>query len=170
MNQNRREMTVVVPIAAFTIAASALTAHSDVMVGDTLELDYLNTNPGRTVDWAFKNHSGRTKAGFYNWEGGIRTFCIQLRESIADDATTYDVVALADAPDNPPAPGPLGDVRAAVMQDLFSRYYNELFTKSGSTAKNWAAAMAFFNFRRSLSTALSSSFSWFSDFSSSRVR
>lgn len=140
MHEKRREMAVVLPIAVFSIAASAVTAHSDVMVGDTIELDYLNTNPGRMVDWEFKNHSGRTKAGFFNWEGGIQTFCIQLREDIADSATTYDVVSLADAPENPPAPGPLGDVRAAVMQDLFSRYYNELFTKTGAAAKNWAAA------------------------------
>ena len=51
-----------------------------------------------------------------------------------------DAVAPEALPDPPPLPGPMGAARSLVMQDLFSRWYDDVMGRSGSDLKNHAAA------------------------------
>lgn len=132
---------ILVPMTAFTIAGAALTAQADVMIGDTIDLTFQDVDPGRAVDWSFRNNDGTSRAGFFNWVGGIQTFCIQIMEDIADnEAISYGVVSLENVPDRPPRPNAIGVERATVIRDLYSRYYDLVRSKSGATAKNYAAA------------------------------
>lgn len=138
----KRKSAVWVPITMFAIAGSALTAQADIVVGDSMTLTFEDIDPGRRVDWKFGFTHGNSRAGFFNWSGGVQTFCIQLREDISGgDTVNFDLVSIENLPDQPPLlPGPLGAERAVVMRDLFSRYYGEVASKTGNAANRWAAA------------------------------
>ena len=142
MRTTKRKSAVLVPAAIFAIAGSALTAQADIVVDGSTTLTFEDIDPGRRVDWTFGITHGNSRAGFFNWSGGVQTFCIQLREDINDgDTVNFDVVSIENLPDQPPLlPGPLGAERAVVMRDLFSRYYGEVASKTGGAANRWAAA------------------------------
>jgi hypothetical protein len=127
------------------IFASTVVSQADVMIGDSLSVTFQNVSPARAVSWSFDDgsttHVGINSAGVFNWSGGLKSFCIQLEENIsAGSTTTYDVVDLENLPDQPPMPGPLGESRADVMRDLFARNYDLVMSKTGSDARNYAAA------------------------------
>ncbi len=129
------------PLTVFTIVATSLSARADVMIGDTVDLTFEGISPGRSVDWSLGSSDGGATAGVFNWAGDLKTFCVQLTERTNRDETeTYDVVGIEAVPDNPPGPGPLGAARAMLIQDLFSRYYDSVMSKTGNAAKNHAAA------------------------------
>jgi len=107
------------------LMGSASVARADVMVGDTLSLTFQGTGPSKAVSWTFDGDSGTNSAGFLNWAGGVKTFCVQLEENIGGGETVaFDVVGPEGLPDQPPLPGPMGAARSLVMQDLYSRYYD----------------------------------------------
>jgi hypothetical protein len=52
------------------------------------------------------------------------TFCVQVFEGLTIGATTcFDEVDVAQVPDAPPAPGPMGAIKATLVQDLYWRFY-----------------------------------------------
>lgn len=107
------------------VIGSTCVARADVMVGDTLSLTFQGSGPSKAVSWTFDGDSGTNSAGFLNWAGGVKTFCVQLEENIGGGQTVdFAVVGPEGLPDQPPLPGPMGAVRSLVMQDLYSRYYD----------------------------------------------
>lgn len=128
-----------------TVLASAIVAHGDVVIGDTLDLTFAGVDPGRGVTWTFDDgtdvSSRTTNAGVLNWADGYRTFCIQLDENISSGSTVpFSVVDPSDLPDQPPLPGPMGTARSEVMQDLYARNYDFVMGQTGALARDWAAA------------------------------
>ena len=128
-------------IMTFGGLATVSTARGDIMVGDTVDLTFVGTEATRAVSWEFDGATGSSNAGVLLWGGGVRAFCVQLEENIAGGQTvTFDAVAPEALPDQPPLPGPMGAARSLVMQDLFSRWYDDVMGRSGSDLKNHAAA------------------------------
>ena len=54
--------------------------------------------------------------------GDIQTYCLQLYQGV-DIGSTYDyaITPIEDSPTSPPIPGPMGDQRARIIQDLYAR-------------------------------------------------
>ena len=54
------------------------------------------------------------------------TFCIQLYQGVdIGDIVDFQIVDIADAPEGPPTPGEMGEIKSSMMQDLYARYYDE---------------------------------------------
>lgn len=68
------------------------------------------------------------KAGQHNFSVYGKTYsnyCVQLFESVGNigDTHTWCTAALQDVPDAPPAPGPMGAIKATLIQDLYARHF-----------------------------------------------
>ena len=132
-----KAMNRVNPLAAglLVVLGAACTARGDIVVGDTISLTFEGVTSGRSVAYEFNGDSGTTNAGILNWAGGLQSFCIQLEENIGGGTTVnFDVVDPSMLPDQPPLPGPMGLARSAVMQDLFSRYYDSAMSGTADDA------------------------------------
>lgn len=133
--------TAMVVTGLFAMGASTIVAEAGIVIGDEIDLVYAGTEAVRQVNWTFDGSNGSSTAGLLAWSGGLTSFCVQLEENIAVAQTvTFDVVAPADLPDQPPLPGPMSGARSLVMQDLFARWYDDVTGRSGSDLKNHAAA------------------------------
>lgn len=133
--------TAYAAVAVLGGLATATTGQADIMVGDSVDLTFAGTEATRAVSWEFDGGTGSSNAGVLLWGGGVRSFCVQLEENIAGGQTvTFDAVAPDALPDQPPLPGPMGAARSLVMQDLFSRWYDDVMGRTGSDLKNHAAA------------------------------
>ena len=76
-------------------------------------------------------------AGQIWFGGGINTYCLQVFEGLPDvgDSGRWDIAPLASLPEAPPAPGPMGALRAQLVLDLYARhYYGSLNSASESAA------------------------------------
>jgi hypothetical protein len=81
-------------------------------------------------------------AGEMKWKNAqgkqFKTYCTQVNEHISNNQTiTYQQVALEQVPDSPPAPGPMGALKATVLRDLYARFYHSV-KSSGSDVQNAA--------------------------------
>jgi hypothetical protein len=81
-------------------------------------------------------------AGEMKWKNAqgkqFKTFCTQVSEHITWNQTvTYQQVALEQVPDSPPAPGPMGILKATILRDLYARFYHSV-KASGSDTQNAA--------------------------------
>ncbi|MBL9120095.1 MAG: VPLPA-CTERM sorting domain-containing protein [Phycisphaerae bacterium] len=59
--------------------------------------------------------------------GGLNysTFCVQLYEGLNVGSTVcFDEVDVASVPDAPPEPGPMGAIKATLIQDLYWRFHD----------------------------------------------
>jgi hypothetical protein len=74
--------------------------------------------------------------------GGTITHCIEIYAGIPDGLTSFDVVDLAQAPDDA-WPGPMGDIRAELMQGLFFDWINPLSGGVAEGPESNALATAF---------------------------
>ena len=77
------------------------------------------------------------KAGQHNFSVFGKTYsnyCIQLFETVGQvgDVHTWCTAALADVPDAPPAPGPMGAIKATLVQDLYARFHESVKTSGNS--------------------------------------
>lgn len=132
------------------LGLAATQASADTRVGDTLNLTFLSATPGRAVNVSLDGGSSYTtvQAGILNWRdesgGSVRTFCVQLQETVSPNMEiAYDVVTIENVPDSPPAdPGNMGTARAELISDLYARNYGDVMSKTGTDARNWAAAFA----------------------------
>jgi hypothetical protein len=136
-------------IAAAVLAAGTLatSASAGIQPGDTLSMTFVSVQPSRAVSATFNGTTSTIYGGVLNWNvagyGGIRTFCTQIDESVSTGTTlTYDVVDIEQVPDSPPGPGPMGDARATLLRDLYSRNYDTVMGATGNAARDQAAAFA----------------------------
>ena len=138
-------------IFALALAAAATTASADaIRAGDTdITLTLSSVSPARAVAAYFSDTStgvifDRTvTAGRLNWDGGTRSFCVQILESIQVGVSkTFDAVEIEEVPEAPPGPGPMGTLRATLIRDLYARHYFDMMDASGSSARNESAAFA----------------------------
>ncbi|MBC24500.1 MAG: hypothetical protein CMJ32_11390 [Phycisphaerae bacterium] len=54
------------------------------------------------------------------------TYCIQLYQGVEfGDIVDFTIVDIAQAPEGPPSPGPMGQIKSSMMQDLYARFYDE---------------------------------------------
>lgn len=137
-------------IAASTLlAAISSSATADINPGDTLTMTLLSVDPARTVVSSLDGGvtTKNVLGGVLNWNiagvGSVKTFCVQLNETInAGNTLTYTAVELEQAPDAPPGPGPMGDARATLIRDLYARNYSTVMAATGNDQKDLAAAFA----------------------------
>lgn len=116
---------------------------SSIAAAETMPLTFIGVGPKKTIDYTVSGNNGwgTVKAGVYNWNGGVDTFCVQLQENISTgDSVDYKVVDPSKVPDSPP--GRMGDERATLVRDLYARWYDNVMSRSGSSAKKYAAAFA----------------------------
>lgn len=56
-------------------------------------------------------------------QGGLSTYCIQVYLGVdLGESYQFEVTPISGSPVAPPAPGPMGAVRAEVLEDLYARY------------------------------------------------
>ena len=97
----------------------------------TLKMNY---NAGRSFN---QNASGgwqNFNAGRMKWTSAgksVTTYCTQIAETISGGQTVnYTIAPLASVPD--PNPGPMGEIRAQLVQDLYARNYATVKASSDS--------------------------------------
>ncbi len=119
---------------------------------DNWTLTFTSLGPAKVIGANF-NHTRAYNAGpvssFSNYWAGemkwknaqgkqFKTYCTQINEHINYNQTvTYQQVALEAVPDSPPAPGPMGALKATVIRDLYARFYHTV-KASGSDTLNAA--------------------------------
>lgn len=125
-----------IAVTAITLSYG-LTVNADLMVGETIELTFEGKGPDREVEIEFGNSDFTTDVGLYNWTNGLQTFCSELTDQInVGQTVSYDIVAVANQPIEDGAL--LGEARATLLTDLFSRYY-ATFDNEGWTGKSAAS-------------------------------
>jgi len=119
-------------LAALAVAASAS--------ADSVTMSYLGHGNPSTAGLRYNNRltwSARSSATFSNVSIGSQqwsvygqqrtTFCVQLFEGVtAGNSYTYTILPPSQVPDmDAPvnAPGPMGPVKATLVNDLYRRYY-----------------------------------------------
>lgn len=129
----RMKLSTLVVASAVAVAAAGGTASADQWCL-TYDGYGANTTVGVNYD-ASKSWNAATRTTFSGVKVGehlfqqygnsYSTFCIQLFEGITAGSTVcFDVVGVADVPDSPPAPGPMGELKATLVQDLYHRFYS----------------------------------------------
>ncbi|MDZ4831116.1 MAG: hypothetical protein SGJ09_13085 [Phycisphaerae bacterium] len=72
---------------------------------------------------------------FHDGSLNYSTFCVQLFEGVTPGETVcFDVVGVANVPDAPPAPGPMGAIAATLVHDLYWRFYNTVIDTAQAAA------------------------------------
>ena len=119
---------------AATMAASAV---AGPVPGDTIDLELKNIGPALPVNINYVfgerassgNRSGGSfgYAGYVNWYGGIRTFCVQIKEGIEPNTMIeYTYTELENTPEGTTEPGQMGQMRATMIRDLYSRWWGQV--------------------------------------------
>lgn len=133
---------------AFAVAAAIGVSVAGTASASTLTMSYLGFGDAQstgvrynsTLSWSARSTStySTITVGSHRWSafGQERvTFCTQLFEGvIAGNSYTFNVVSPSAVPESQSptnAPGPMGAVKATLVQDLYSRYYRGL---SGAVA------------------------------------
>jgi hypothetical protein len=112
-----KKLVCAIGVISFLAATSAF-------AGPTVQVQYLNVGPGEVVTISSDFYNGGCWAGVYNLKvNGQATpsFCIDLQNESVSTPETYQVVALADAPN--PSAGPMGPTKAADLTQLLSKYW-----------------------------------------------
>lgn len=123
------------------IGSACVAARGDFMIGDTVTPTFQSVEAGRSVSWTFDGAGGTATGGLLAWSGGLQSFCVQLEENVSvGQAVSFEVVGPESLPDAPPMPGPMGSVRSALVQDLYSRSYESMIIMTGSALQDQAAA------------------------------
>lgn len=107
-----------------------------------------------TASWNGSNV--RTNFGLNNFtsnKGPFQMYMVQMQASLPAAPTAYSTVALTDVPDAPPSQPSMGPVKAALVQDLYNRYYASVSTSVQArafqiaileiTGERWTAPGAF---------------------------
>ncbi|MDZ4753055.1 MAG: VPLPA-CTERM sorting domain-containing protein [Phycisphaerae bacterium] len=144
MDGTKMKMLCGMAVVAVMSAGSAMAA--------TLNLTFTGLGPAKVVGANYNNNrtwSAGSVNSFSNyWAGEMQwknaqgatfsTFCTQVNEHIHyNQNVTYQQVALEQVPDSPPAPGPMGALKATVLRDLYARFYHDV-KSSGDATKNSA--------------------------------
>ena len=112
-----------------------------VAEANTMELTFEGMGPRRFITYTFNDSTETVRGGQFNWLGNVRTFCTQLEEDLSPGGTVeYQIVPVEFVPDEPPSPGPMGLSRATLVRDLYARWYETVIEKTGTEARDYAAA------------------------------
>ena len=127
-------MTTRTFVAAIGCAAASSIALAGPVPGTTIDLEFRTSGPARPVyinyifgvdsDAVARSGGSYGYAGFLNWTNGLKSFCVQIKEDIpAGVPVEFTFANLEDVPDDPPYSQGMGLVRAAMLQDLYSRWW-----------------------------------------------
>lgn len=91
------------------------------------------------------NKTAGTGDGQYLDNGKIGVFCIDLFESVKSGSLTYNVIMPKDGPITSASylSGGMGSVKAAYLAELWTKYYDPVWTSGSYTSAQKAAAEAF---------------------------
>ncbi len=128
---------VVVRAAKAGIGVAALTVLAANAAAQTIEARFINNSPSRPVMLSEDGGVSYAErgAGRLNWEriggdyGGVgpnfTTFCAELAEYVAPNHIyVFDVVAPAGVPNT--IVGGMGAAKAALLEELYGRFYNTI--------------------------------------------
>ena len=116
-------------------------APMQVASAESMELTYQGMGARRFVNVSFNGAASTVRGGIFTWEGSVRSFCTQLEEDLTLWSTVeYEIVPVELVPDEPPSPGPMGINRATLVRDLYARWYYTVMSKTGTDARDYAAA------------------------------
>ncbi len=131
------------------LAAAAISALTATASADSLDVDFVNIGLGRNVGVHLYGgnmnvFAGQLNHNFSNGEGlaaGLDgdyiTFCTELTQYVSKNPSEYELVGLEQAPNS----GPMGEVRAQALRELFAYADGAQYTKeSSSHNKSFAAA------------------------------
>ncbi len=133
------KLTKLASVAAMCFSAAASADVTWTYLGSGLSLGAgINYNASRAFD-------ARGAASFSNfavgqhlfevWGSTRVTFCVQLFEGVTvGNGYCFTNVDVAQVPDAPPAPGPMGAIKATMMQDLYRRFYADVDTALEASA------------------------------------
>jgi MYXO-CTERM domain-containing protein len=128
-------------------AANVTTTYLGTGYGKFQSVSY---NPSTQWDQAGSGPFYSVKAFDHHWQDTNGSqwigWCIQLYQGITvGNLYTFNCVALENAPQAPPAPGPMGMLQANLMRDAFSRWIAPTGTiaPEGTLAESNAKAAAF---------------------------
>lgn len=67
------------------------------------------------------------KAGHLLFNGTVRAYCLQVFEGLppVGDSARWEEAPISTLPEAPPAPGPMGALKAILVTDLYARHYND---------------------------------------------
>ena len=138
-------------LAAATSVASS--AAAGLEPGDMITLSRIGLGNGhavminydatRTYDQVVNGPSQFALAGtnvFAASTGGrVKTFCVELNEGFEDGDLVYTATDLGGVPEHQP-PGNMTMAKQVIMQDLYARWYDSIFTHSFTEMNDVAAA------------------------------
>ena len=141
-------------IGTSTAAMIAGSAAADYVVGDRIALEFQGSNPrlevftsyveGADSDAANRGPGAYSLAGRLNWiDSDFITFCIQIGEDVEyGDNIEFTFETVESTPDDPPYAGGMGEMRATMVRDLYSRWYNQV-SEAGNDDAGRALSGAF---------------------------
>ena len=98
----------------------------------------VNYNASRSWDARTAASFTTIKTGQLRWNvwGKERVmFCVQLFEgNTVGVSYEYECTDIANVPDAPPSPGPMGEIKATIVSELYRRFYSQTNTDLGASA------------------------------------
>jgi len=133
-------------IAAVTSVASAGFSANYVGYGN-FETHAVGYSSSLAWDSSVAITSFNLKLAEHKWDVGgstVYTWCAQLYQGVTSGTTyVFNPVSLENAPQTPPAPGPMGIVKANVLRDAMSRWLESDSRVVASAGTGSAASAAF---------------------------
>ncbi len=122
------KLTKLASVAAICFSAAASADVTWTYLGTGLSQNAgLNYGASRAFDARAVSSFSNINVGqhlFEVWGTTRTTFCVQLFEGVTvGGGYNFAQVDVSAVPDAPPAPGPMGVIKASLMQDLYRRYY-----------------------------------------------
>lgn len=128
---------VLVFASALTLGFAGTAFAVDIAPGDEVTLTYQTSGPSNVVTTSFvfgaasdaqnRTSTTRGRAGMIHWLGGKKTFCVQVQEHVGNgDVIDFTYAEVQDTPENFTSSGGMGELRATMIADLYSRWYDSV--------------------------------------------
>lgn len=121
--------TMALGLTAVASASSVNLTFDGYGAGLVMKLSYQSNQSFSAVNRNSGSNIQAREHNFTNTANSVqmRNYCVQVFESVSPGNTySYDQVAVENVPDFPPGPGPMGAVRAALMRNLYGRFYSQV--------------------------------------------
>ena len=133
------KLTKLASVAAICFSAAASADVTWTYLGTGLSQNAgLNYGASRAFDARAVSSFSNINVGqhlFEVWGTTRTTFCVQLFEGVTvGGGYNFAQVDVSAVPDAPPAPGPMGVIKASLMQDLYRRFYSDVDTSLEASA------------------------------------
>jgi len=123
--------------ATFTLACAGSASAVDIAPGDEVTLTFQTSGPSNVVTTSFvfgaasdsqnRTSTTRGRAGMIHWLGGSKSFCVQVQEYVGNgDVVDFTYSEVRDTPENFTSSGGMGELRATMITDLYSRWYDSI--------------------------------------------